>query len=90
MSDTTGARRQISLLTARVAAAERAAGMSDDDVAKAERAMERHVRERQQAADGEVTEAVLTAFRLSALHIRLRDAEDYRITRKKPARGDPD
>ena len=77
-------RRQIRLLTARVIAAERAAGMNSGDTAKAERSMERHVRDRREAVDGEAPDHLVFAFQLSALHIRLRDANDYRVARKIP------
>ena len=77
-------RRQIRLLTARVIAAERAAGMNSDDTAKAERSMERHVRVGREAVDGHAPDQLVFAFQLSALHIRLRDAEGYRLARKIP------
>ena len=77
-------RRQIRLLTARVIAAERAAGMNSDDTAKAEPSMERHVRDRREAVDGKAPDHLVFAFQLSALHIRLRDADDYRVARKMP------
>ena len=76
-------RRQIRLLTARVIAAERAAGMSYEDTAKAERSMERHVLDRRAAVDGEVADQLAFAFQLSSLHIRLSDAEHFRIARRK-------
>jgi hypothetical protein len=82
MADLSDAHRQIRLLTARIAAAERAAGMTADDTATAERSMERHVRERQKAWGVSVADETLVAFRLSALHSRLRDAEGYRVARK--------
>ena len=77
-------RRQIRLLTARVIAAERAAGMNSEDTAKAERSMERHVLDHRAAVDGEVPDQLLFAFQLSSLHMRLSDAEDFRIARMKP------
>jgi hypothetical protein len=77
-------RRQIRLLTARVTAAERAAGMNSDDTAKAKRAMERHVQYRREGVDGEAPDQLVFAFQLSALHIRLRDADEYRVARKMP------
>jgi hypothetical protein len=77
-------RRQIRLLTARVIAAERAAGMNSDDTAKAERSMERHVRDRRKAVDGEAPDQLVFAFQLSALHLRLRAAEEYRLDRMMP------
>jgi hypothetical protein len=77
-------RRQIRLLTARVIAAERAAGMNSDDTAKAERSMERHVRERWEGVEGEVPDQLVFAFQFAALQIRLRDADEYRVARKMP------
>jgi hypothetical protein len=77
-------RRQIRLLTAKVIAAERAAGMNPDKAAQAERSMERHVSDRQAAVDGATPDQLVLAFQLSALHIRLRDAENYRLARKMP------
>ena len=77
-------RRQIRLLTARVTAAERAAGMNSDDTAKAVRTMEHHVQHRREGVDGEAPDQLVFAFELSALHIRLRDAENYRVARKMP------
>ena len=75
-------RRQIRLLTARVIAAERAAEIHSDDTAKAERLMERRVLDRRAAVDGEVPDQLAFAFQLSSLHIRLSDAERYRLTRR--------
>jgi hypothetical protein len=46
--------------------------------------MERHVRDRREAVDGEAPDQLVFAFQLSALHIRLRDADDYRVSRKMP------
>jgi hypothetical protein len=77
-------RRQIRLLTARVIAAERAAGMNSDDTAKAERSMERHVRERREGVEGKVHDQLVFAFQFAALQIRLRDADEYRVARKMP------
>jgi hypothetical protein len=77
-------RRQIRLLTARVIAAERAAGMNSDDTTKAERSMERHVRDRREAVEGEAPDQLVFAFQFAALQIRLRDADDYRVARKMP------
>jgi hypothetical protein len=59
-------RRQIRLLTARVIAAEPAAGMNSDDTAKAERSMERHVRERREGVEGEVPDQLVFAFQFAA------------------------
>jgi hypothetical protein len=77
-------RRQIRLLTARVIAAERAAGMNSDDTAKAERSMERHVRERREGVEGKVHDQLVFASQFAALQIRLRDADEYRVARKMP------
>jgi hypothetical protein len=82
--DLTDAHRQIRLLTARIIATERAAGMSADAIAAAERAVARHVSERRNSYGVECTDAVLLAFRLSALHLRLRAADEYRLARKMP------
>jgi hypothetical protein len=83
MADLSGAHRQLRLLTARVAAAERAAGMTDDDIAAAARAMETRNHARIEDATGDVPEGVLLAFRLSSLHIRLSDAERFRTARRR-------
>jgi hypothetical protein len=77
-------RRQIRLLTARVTAAERAAGMNSDDTALAERSMQRHVLDSRAAVDGEVPDQLAFAFQLSSLQVRLSDAERFRIARMKP------
>jgi hypothetical protein len=82
MADLSDAHRQIRLLTARVSAAERAAGMTAEDTAKAERSVEICVRKRRNACDVTINAPVLLAFRLSALHTRLRNAEGHRIARK--------
>ena len=82
LADLSDAHRQIRLLTARIAAAERAAGMTADDTATAERSMERYVLERQRAWGASVADETLAAFRLSALHGRLRAAVGYRVARK--------
>jgi hypothetical protein len=84
MVDHSHVRRQIRLLTARVSAAERAAGMNSDATAKAERSMERHVRDHREAVDREAPDGLMFASQLSALHIRLRDAENFRVARKMP------
>jgi hypothetical protein len=77
-------RRQIRLLTARVIAAERAAGMNSDDTALAERSMQRHVLDRRAAVGGEVPDQLAFAFQLSSLHVRLSDAEHFRIAQMEP------
>ena len=61
-------RRQIRLLTARVIAAERAAGMNSDDTAKAEHLMERHVRDRREAVEGKAPDHLVFAFQLGPAH----------------------
>ena len=77
------ARRQIYLLKAQVAAAERAAGMSKERIRECERAMEHYISERLRDADkGIETDAALLSLRLAALHVRLRFAKDYRVTGK--------
>ena len=70
MADLSATHRQLRLLTARTAAAERAAGMTGDDIAAAARAMETRNHARVEEAAGDV----ILAFRLSSLHIRLSDA----------------
>jgi hypothetical protein len=82
MADPTASNRQLRLLTALVVAAERAACMTAHDIATAKSAMVRFVAKRQTASDAPVTDAVLLAFRLAALHTRLNAAEEYRRSRK--------
>jgi hypothetical protein len=83
MPDLSAAHRQLRLLAARIAAAECAAGMTDDDIAAAARAMELRNRARMEEATGDVPENVVLAFRLSSLHIRLSNAERFRTARRK-------
>ena len=83
MADLSAAHRQLRLLTARTAAAERAAGMTGDDIAAAARAMETRNHARVEEAAGDVPENVIPAFRLSSLHIRLSDAERFRTARRR-------
>lgn len=83
MPDVSGAHRQIRMLTARVIAAEKAAGMNNSDIATARFSMENSINERVDAV-GKVADEMLLAFRLSALHARLHNAEAYRTARRRP------
>jgi hypothetical protein len=87
-------RRQIRLLTARVIAAERAAGMNSDDTAKAEHLMERHVRDRREAVEGKAPDHLVFAFQLGPAHPvarcrrlprRTENAEYVEVSRFTPA-----
>ena len=82
MAEHDDVRRQVRLLTARIAAAERAAGMTDDDTVKAASTMQHQVRERLRDSSVRATTPVLLAFQLAALHTRLRNAENRRTTHK--------
>ena len=62
MPDLSAAHRQLRLLTARVVAAERAPGMTEDDIKAAVRAMQRHINKRRKEVKGAATTTVMARF----------------------------